>query len=59
MIIFIGAGVSKLFGIPDTKGFIDILTGIPTYQATRFIIVSREALKEHERDSEMTLILKF
>ena len=29
MIVFIGAGVSKLFGVPDTKGFIEIFDNEP------------------------------
>lgn len=35
MIVFIGAGVSKIFGIPDTKGFIEIFNNTTTISKSK------------------------
>lgn len=46
MILFIGAGVSKLFGIPDTKGFVEVFDKQPDISQTTIYMKIKETFTE-------------
>ena len=46
MILFIGAGVSKLFGIPDTKGFIEVFDKQPNISQTAIYMKMKETFAD-------------
>jgi len=54
MIVFIGAGVSKLFGIPDTKGFVELFDKEPEISENG---IYTEIKKAFEEDFDLEVLM--